>query len=254
MSSSAAPTPTSRCARRRMSSIARDRALAMRLAYGAVQRRGTLDYLIERLAERAPQRLDAPLLAALRLGLYELLYLQGAPDRAVVDDAVELAKGAGRGHGLVNAVLRRATREGRGAARGARRRHARARGGHALPPAVDRAAVVGGARARRTRVRCSPATTSRASSRCARTRSSPTRRRSRASCRSAVAIAIRRSPRRSCSTDPSTCTPRRCGARARSWRSRAGRCCRRGRWPHSRASGCSTCARRPAARARTWPR
>jgi 16S rRNA (cytosine967-C5)-methyltransferase len=90
----------------------RDRALAMRLAYGAVQRRGTLDYLIERLAERAPQRLDASLLAALRLGLYELLYLGGAPDRAVVDDAVELAKSAGRGHGLVNAVLRRATREG----------------------------------------------------------------------------------------------------------------------------------------------
>ena len=92
----------------------RDRALAMRLAYGAVQRRGTLDHLIERLSERAPQQLDAPLLAALRLGLYELLYLQGAPDRAVVDDAVELAKGAGRGHGLVNAVLRRATREARG--------------------------------------------------------------------------------------------------------------------------------------------
>jgi 16S rRNA (cytosine967-C5)-methyltransferase len=90
---------------------ARDRALAMRLAYGAVQRRGTLDHLIERLAERPAQRLDAPLLAALRLGLYELLYLGGAPDHAVVADAVELAK-AGRGHGLVNAVLRRATREG----------------------------------------------------------------------------------------------------------------------------------------------
>src|SRR5271167_2209925 len=33
---------------------ARDRALAMRLAYGAVQRKGTLDHLIERLAERSP--------------------------------------------------------------------------------------------------------------------------------------------------------------------------------------------------------
>jgi 16S rRNA (cytosine967-C5)-methyltransferase len=93
---------------------ARDRALAMALCYGAVQRRGTLDHLIERLAERAPAKLDAPLLAALRLGCYELLYLGGAPDRAVVDDAVELAKGGGggRGHGLVNAVLRRAAREG----------------------------------------------------------------------------------------------------------------------------------------------
>jgi 16S rRNA (cytosine967-C5)-methyltransferase len=94
----------------------RDRALAMRLAYGAVQRKGTLDHLIERLAERPAATLDAPLLAALRLGLYELLYLRGAPDYAVVADAVELAKAKSpssrAGHGLVNAVLRRAAREG----------------------------------------------------------------------------------------------------------------------------------------------
>ncbi len=92
---------------------ARDRALAMRLAYGAVQRSGTLDHLIERLADRPVARLDPPVLAALRLGLYELLYLRGAPDHAVVADTVELAKTSGRGgHGLVNAVLRRAIREG----------------------------------------------------------------------------------------------------------------------------------------------
>jgi 16S rRNA (cytosine967-C5)-methyltransferase len=92
---------------------ARDRALAMRLAYGAVQRRLTLDHLVARFAERSPERLDAPVIAALRLGLYELLYLRGAPDRAVVADAVELAKTQGRsGHGLVNAVLRRGAREG----------------------------------------------------------------------------------------------------------------------------------------------
>jgi 16S rRNA (cytosine967-C5)-methyltransferase len=92
---------------------ARDRALAMRLAYGAVQRRATLDHLIERFAERPPWRLDPPVLAALRLGLYELLYLRGSPDYAVVTDAVELAKAhAPAGHGLVNAVLRRGTREG----------------------------------------------------------------------------------------------------------------------------------------------
>jgi 16S rRNA (cytosine967-C5)-methyltransferase len=91
----------------------RDRALAMRLAYGAVQRKGTLDHLLEALAERSATTLDAPLLAALRLGLYELLYMRGAPDYAVVADAVELAKAHARaGHGLVNAVLRRAAREG----------------------------------------------------------------------------------------------------------------------------------------------
>jgi 16S rRNA (cytosine967-C5)-methyltransferase len=96
---------------------ARDRALAMRLAFGAIQRRATLDHLIERLAGRPVGKLDAPLLAALRLGLYEMLYTSGAPDRAVVADAVELAKlhGPRAAHGLVNAVLRRAAREGAGA-------------------------------------------------------------------------------------------------------------------------------------------
>ncbi|HEX5309143.1 MAG TPA: 16S rRNA (cytosine(967)-C(5))-methyltransferase RsmB [Solirubrobacteraceae bacterium] len=94
---------------------ARDHALAMRLAYGAVQRRLTLDYAIERLAGRPAERLDAAVLAALRVGLYELYYLRGAPDRAVVADTVELAKEAGsRGYGLVNAVMRRAAREGAG--------------------------------------------------------------------------------------------------------------------------------------------
>lgn len=93
---------------------ARDRALAMRLAYGAIQRRGTLDHAIGLFAERPVQRLDAPLLAALRLGCYELICTDGAPPYAVVADAVELAKGNARaGHGLVNAVLRRCAREGR---------------------------------------------------------------------------------------------------------------------------------------------
>ncbi len=92
---------------------ARDRALAMRLAYGAIQRKGTLDHLIGLLAERPAERVDAPLLAALRLGCHELSYLDGAPSYAVVGDAVELAKSEARaGHGLVNAVLRRCAREG----------------------------------------------------------------------------------------------------------------------------------------------
>lgn len=91
----------------------RERAQAQRLAYGAVQRRGTADAAIERLAERSPRLLDPPVIAALRLGLYELLFADGTPDHAAVDQTVELVKGAGAAHaaGLVNAVLRRATRE-----------------------------------------------------------------------------------------------------------------------------------------------
>ena len=93
----------------------RERGMAQRLAYGAVQRRGSSDFLIGSLARRAPEKLDDPVLAALRLGLYELLFSDAA-EHAAVDQAVELAKGSPRGRrgaGLVNAVLRRATREGR---------------------------------------------------------------------------------------------------------------------------------------------
>jgi len=91
----------------------RDRAQAQRLAYGAVQRRGTSDVAIERLAGRSTRLLDPPVLAALRLGLYELLFADATPDHAAVDQAVELTKAAGAAHasGLVNAVLRRAVRE-----------------------------------------------------------------------------------------------------------------------------------------------
>lgn len=91
----------------------RERAQAQRLAFGAVQRRGTADTAIERLAERSLRLLDPPVVAALRLGLYELLFADGTPDHAAVDQAVELTKSAGAAHaaGLVNAVLRRAGRE-----------------------------------------------------------------------------------------------------------------------------------------------
>jgi 16S rRNA (cytosine967-C5)-methyltransferase len=91
----------------------RDRAQAQRLAYGAVQRRGTSDVAIERLAGRSTRLLDPPVLAALRLGLYELLFADATPDHAAVDQAVELVKAAGSGHaaGFANAILRRAVRE-----------------------------------------------------------------------------------------------------------------------------------------------
>lgn len=98
------------------------RARAQWLAYGSVQRRGTSDRLIARLADRDPERLDGPVLAALRLGLFELLHAARPADHAAVADAVELAKRglrargarrAGAGAGLVNALLRRAARERR---------------------------------------------------------------------------------------------------------------------------------------------
>jgi 16S rRNA (cytosine967-C5)-methyltransferase len=92
----------------------RERGLAMALAYGTVQRRRTLDFVAARLTSRPLHALDPPVLAAVRLGLFELLFLGGMAEHAAVNESVELAKGANRGGaGLVNAVLRRAVREGR---------------------------------------------------------------------------------------------------------------------------------------------
>ena len=89
----------------------RERAFAMQLAFGTVQRKLSLDHMIEQLA-RPVADLDGATLAALRLGLYQLAFLDGGGAHAVVGESVELAKqGRGGGHKLVNAVLRRATRE-----------------------------------------------------------------------------------------------------------------------------------------------
>jgi 16S rRNA (cytosine967-C5)-methyltransferase len=91
----------------------RDRALATQIAYGTVQRRATLDHLAGELVRRPLERLEPVVLAAVRIGLFQLLYLERVPTHAVVDETVELVKRDSRGGaGLVNAVLRRAAREG----------------------------------------------------------------------------------------------------------------------------------------------
>ncbi len=92
----------------------RDRALAMNLVYGTVQRRRTLDYLIDALSSRPVERLDPPVRAALELGMFQLVLLDGIAPHAAVNESVELVKAASGGQGaagLVNAVLRRAMRE-----------------------------------------------------------------------------------------------------------------------------------------------
>jgi 16S rRNA (cytosine967-C5)-methyltransferase len=87
----------------------RDRALARRLAYGAIQRARTLDHAIETLGRRPMRKLDLPVRAALRLGAYQLAFLDGVPRYAAVNESVELVRGARleRAVPFTNAVLRR---------------------------------------------------------------------------------------------------------------------------------------------------
>ena len=93
---------------------ARERALAMHLAFGAVQRRRTLDAALEEIAGRPVRRLERRLAHVLQLGVFQILFADGIPPHAAVSESVELARreiGA-RATGLVNAVLRRIAREG----------------------------------------------------------------------------------------------------------------------------------------------
>jgi 16S rRNA (cytosine967-C5)-methyltransferase len=86
----------------------RDRALAQRLAYGTVQRARTIDFGIEQLGKRPVRKLDPPVIAALRLGAYQLAWSDQAV-HAVTDDAVELVREARRERAVpfTNAVMRR---------------------------------------------------------------------------------------------------------------------------------------------------
>jgi 16S rRNA (cytosine967-C5)-methyltransferase len=88
---------------------ARDRALAQRIAYGTVQRVRALDHAIETLGRRPVRKLDSPVRAALRLGAYQLAYLDGIPARAAANESVELVRAAGleRAVAFTNAVMRR---------------------------------------------------------------------------------------------------------------------------------------------------
>ena len=87
----------------------RDRAFAMQLAYGTVQRVRPLDFAIDTLGRRPVRTLDPPVRAALRLGAYQLGYMGSVPPHAAANESVELVRSAGleRAVPFTNAVMRR---------------------------------------------------------------------------------------------------------------------------------------------------
>lgn len=86
-----------------------DAALCSRIVYGVTQNRMLLDFYIGACCTQKPDHLQPPLLDILRIGAYQILFLDKIPDSAAVNTSVELAKRAKRGQaaGLVNAVLRK---------------------------------------------------------------------------------------------------------------------------------------------------
>lgn len=96
----------------------RDAALCTRLAFGVLQNRMLLDWHIGRLSSTPTEKLESAVLDCLRLGVYQMLFLDRVPVHAAVNESVALTKRYARNPraaALVNAVLRafdRAKEEG----------------------------------------------------------------------------------------------------------------------------------------------
>src|SRR5579862_5509125 len=92
---------------------ARDAALATEITLGVLRQRAVLDLMVETLAKRKITALDVEVRIALRMGLYQLRYLERVPASAAVNESVELVKHARKRSAapLVNAVLRKVDRQ-----------------------------------------------------------------------------------------------------------------------------------------------
>ena len=91
----------------------RDAGLASEIVYGSLRHLAQLDYLIQHYSGRDAASLDVPVRVALRMGIYQLRYMDRIPPHAAVGESVELAKrdSIRAAAGLVNAVLRKVGRE-----------------------------------------------------------------------------------------------------------------------------------------------
>ncbi len=90
-----------------------DRAFVGRVCKGCVERRIELDYILDQFSDTKVQNMKPVIRAILRSALYQLLYLDAAPDAVVVNEAVRVAKNRGFSglSGFVNGVLRAIVRQ-----------------------------------------------------------------------------------------------------------------------------------------------
>lgn len=92
----------------------RDRAFVSNLFYGVIERKITLDYNIALYLSKPINKLKKDVLTVLRLGAYQLLFMDKVPSSAAVNESVNIAKknGISYASGLVNAVLRKIDKNG----------------------------------------------------------------------------------------------------------------------------------------------
>ncbi len=92
-----------------------DKRFAANLFYGVIERRITLDAVINKYSKRPVEKLSSDILQILRMAVYQLLYMDSVPDRAAVYESVKLAKTKKNPAlcGYVNGVLRAFLRDGK---------------------------------------------------------------------------------------------------------------------------------------------
>lgn len=89
-----------------------DRGFLPELVFGVLRRRGTLDHIISSCSSKVIAKIERRVLNLLRLGLYQIFFLDRVPVSAAVDETVKLSKAvAPMASGFINAILRRAVRE-----------------------------------------------------------------------------------------------------------------------------------------------
>lgn len=91
----------------------RDAALAARLTYGVLQNRALLDFHIGRYCKKGNRDLEPVILDIMRIGAYQILFLDRVPSSAAVNRAVEMTKNhrRPRAAGMVNAILRKLSQD-----------------------------------------------------------------------------------------------------------------------------------------------
>lgn len=90
----------------------KDRALYTSLLYGVIERKITIDHIISLYCSKPLNRLDPSTLILLRMGVYQICFLDRIPDSAAVNESVKLAaRYSARSKGFINAVLRRVSSE-----------------------------------------------------------------------------------------------------------------------------------------------
>ena len=96
----------------------RDKGFVSKLFYGVVERKLTLEYIISLYSSKPLHKLDKSVVNILKIGVYQLLYMDNVPDSAAVNESVILTKQCGKSSaaGFVNAVLRSFIRDGKNVA------------------------------------------------------------------------------------------------------------------------------------------